>query len=688
MGYAQKKLNEIKQKNPSLFDIGVQTGIASPTASFSDDVFADQGNFYELSGSYYFSKIGVGLSLGQLSNPTENKLKSSLDETGYPIQVTSEKWKTSYYGIGPSYKMGFNKFEAVAFARAGVLSVKPTRLKGDFVFREEAVSGTPAEAIAVFNYDAKETSQSGFYTAGVKFGYNIIPRLNLYITANYLSSFSEHITMERSSTDIRNFDFNQDGVIDRNEFAELQFGQIDYETSTTKTKLQTLNYGVGLTYHIGKASAGERPSLKANDLDSKITVPLNSGSIVFTNPLKKEKVQQEELIAVLPKNNSVFNDASELKNFTWKLLGRDIKNPQYIIELTKIGRNQTSKRMYVEHTSKTSLAAMQVFKDTKVSAGQYRWKVTETTTGTTSNVMFFTFTSCEIDFAISNETIECLGYEGNDRKYKICFDSTYSSTSGDLTFADISSGLSVYDQSYASLSYTLTSPNPTLVTQIGASSSTVSYCFEVTVPPSVTAIGFGLQGDDLDPSPVLCQPGVSNNFDELPDCFCNECEDIELSFDNFNIELNGTSGNQFNFNGELNANVPIYGIEFQIQSYSYTSAPSACSEGVGSVEESGVILMPGTSINGSTALQLLNETVSGNPSSNNNATKAVKYTSTAPLTGGIPVNLTVGLPGPISGFDSSCCAMDYTVCVKVKVFYDESNCKSCVFTHCFNFNNQ
>jgi hypothetical protein len=28
------------------------------------------------------------------------------------------------------------------------------------------------------------------------------------------------------------------------------------------------------------------------------------------------------------------------------------------------------------------------------------------------------------------------------------------------------------------------------------------------------------------------------------------------------------------------------------------------------------------------------------------------------------------------------------VCIKVRVFYEEGNCKSCVFTHCFTFNNQ
>lgn len=217
----------------------------------------------------------------------------------------------------------------------------------------------------------------------------------------------------------------------------------------------------------------------------------------------------------------------------------------------------------------------------------------------------------------------------------------------------------------------------------------MSYCFEVTVDPStVTEIGFGLQGDDLDPSPIVCQPGASVMIDDLPDCICDECEDIELSFEDYTISMNGNTGNQFNINGNLNVNVPIYGVEVQIQSYSYSANPSACTDGVSSVEESGMILMPGTTINGSTSFQLANESISGSPNTNNNATKNIKYTSLSALTGAIPINLTVGLPGPLPGLDPDCCKIEYTVCIKIRIIYDEDECKSCVFTHCFTFNNQ
>jgi hypothetical protein len=696
-GYSQKKSNGLEQKSFGAFDISLATGISSATSTFSDNSYAGNGSFFELSSTYYFSKIGLGISLGSFSNPTEGNLLDFANKANYPIALNSEKWKTSYYGIGPSYKTNIGALEATYFAHTGIMSVKPISLEGNFI-PENIDPSSPTTSIPVYNYNTNKKNNIAFYNAGIRLGYKFNPNLGLYVSANYLSAFSDEITAQDGRKQI--IDLNKDGVINEFDMVDADGVPIDFQYTDKNIQPQVFNYGFGISYSFGKKpTVPKEPSTKGhtnpyfqeNSLEGDMVSIQNSGSVYFTNPAKEKvtkKNKQQKIISILPKNNSVFKNADEIKNFTWEVIGAKIPNPQFIIEVTKIGSNQKSQRIYIEKTSSTSLVATRIFKEHHLSEGQYRWKVTETTTGNSSDIKFFTFSNCEIDFAISNEEIECLGYEGENRKFKICFDSTYSSTSGDLTYANPGSGLTVFDQTYASLAYTMVSPNPTLLTQIGASSSTVSYCFEVTVPASVTSIGFGLQGDDLDPSPVLCQPGVSTNFDELPECICDDCEEIELSFDNFNISLNGASGNQFNFDGDINVNVPIYGIEFQIQSYSYTANPSACSEGVSSVSASGMFLMPGTTINGSTTFQLVNETASGSASSNNNATKNIKYTSNSALNGAIPVNLTIGLPGPISGLDPSCCEIEYTVCVKVKVFYEESNCKSCVFTHCFTFNNQ
>ena len=454
-GYSQNKTNGLDKSNSSLVEVLVTMGISSATSTFSDNSYAANGSFFELSSTYYFSKIGLGASIGSFSNPTEGNLLDFANQAAYPIEVNSEKWKTSYYGIGPSYRTNIGELEAFIFTRAGIMSVKPINLEGNFNLENADVSTT----IPVYNFSTKETTKTGFYSAGVRLGYKLNSNLGLYISANYLSAFSDEIIAQDGTKQFP--DLNKDGVIDDVDIIRLNGEQVDFEYTDKKIQPQVFNYGFGLSYSFGQkpnnsssraqdhnasrsnttssraqdhnasrsnttssraqdhnASRSNTTSSRAQDHNasrSNTTSSKNSGSIVLTN-LAKEKAdkkdQQQKIISVLPKNNSVFKNSDELKKFTWKIIGTKIANPQFIIEVTKIGNNQQAQRTYIGKTTKTNINPSSVFKESKPSDGQYRWKVTETTTGNSSDVKFFTFSNCEIDFAISNEEIECLGYEG------------------------------------------------------------------------------------------------------------------------------------------------------------------------------------------------------------------------------------------------------------------------------------
>lgn len=170
-------------------------------------------------------------------------------------------------------------------------------------------------------------------------------------------------------------------------------------------------------------------------------------------------------------------------------------------------------------------------------------------------------------------------------------------------------------------------------------------------------------------------------------CICTDCDSLQWSCNLDSIKL---SNNQYNLPGNLGvqkygATLPIFGVEFQVQSYSYSPTPLPCSNGVTSLEESGMLLMPATTINGTSAIQIYSVSVSG---SNNNASKSVKLLSTTPLPNPLPVNLTIGLPGAIPGLATDCCVIIYNVCIKTTVYYDREHCKSCTYTKCIEFSNQ
>src|SRR5690606_11277069 len=129
----------------------------------------------------------------------------------------------------------------------------------------------------------------------------------------------------------------------------------------------------------------------------------------------------------------------------------------------------------------------------------------------------------------------------------------------------------------------------------------------------------------------------------------------EVSFENFEFSAQNAQGTQYLFDGNITVNQPIYGIEVQVLSYQYSANPGGCTTGVNSVETSGMILSGLSTINGSGNLQVANESASGSPLSNTSATKVVRYLSTNSLTGPIPLNLVIGLPGALPGFDADCC---------------------------------
>lgn len=442
-----------------------------------------------------------------------------------------------------------------------------------------------------------------------------------------------------------------------------------YAERATTNRWSALTGRAGLSFALGKAK--ERAGRTR-------AVP-GSGAVTQQRPSNRERTQEKKqersLLAISPENNARYREAHELKNLTWQLVGTPVPNANYVVEVVRIDGKGQPRQAYVGRSVATTID-IAAFDGGSLPDGQYRWQVTEIGTGLTSDIRFFNISNCEIDLSIANETVECLGYEGEDRKYRICFDVSYTSPSGDLTYNDPTSGLSVYDQNYNPLSFTLVNPNTTLVTQTGATPSTVSYCVEVTVPSAVTAIGLGLQGDDLDPSPVLCQPGVSVVLDELPDCLCDACETMTASFDGFQVTPTVNNASLFAFDGSIVVNEPVYGVEIQVQSYSYTATPGGCSPGVTSVQSSGMIQPIGSTINGSGSLQA------------NGPTKVVRYLDNTPLTGPIPVHLLIGLPGPLAGLDAECCTIEYKVCLKVSLFYEDGTCKVCTFTQCFQFDNQ
>ncbi len=215
----------------------LSSGISTPSSNFSNDAYVKNGNYFELTGAYYFSKFGIGISVGQIASPTNENFSNSINSTDIPTTNSTQNWKQFYYGIGPEYKAQFGNFNATFSTKIGLQSVKSINLESNYTNGE-----TP---IAILKIKSDKTSSLSYFSTDLRFGYNLSSNFSLYATVNYMSALSNGITISKSKIT----DSNQNGIIDAE---DLKFATgsatIDYETSTQNIKPQSTNFGIGISY--------------------------------------------------------------------------------------------------------------------------------------------------------------------------------------------------------------------------------------------------------------------------------------------------------------------------------------------------------------------------------------------------------------------------------------------------------
>lgn len=114
---------------------------------------------------------------------------------------------------------------------------------------------------------------------------------------------------------------------------------------------------------------------------------------------------------IFPPGSDHFTSITEINNFTWQLIDADIPNAVYVITITKIGNNWQPSQIFTATTPNSEISALkakgkagkaladvvkrtgnpnQEGENAQTDNGKYKWTVTETTTGISSNPTFFT----------------------------------------------------------------------------------------------------------------------------------------------------------------------------------------------------------------------------------------------------------------------------------------------------------
>lgn len=275
----------------------------------------------------------------------------------------------------------------------------------------------------------------------------------------------------------------------------------------------------------------------------------------------QQTVRQEGSITLIsPKDGEILPEG-QLPTFTWMpstTAPRDVKYSLRIFEIKSsqtlsdaIQRNAT---WFEKREIRTTTFQYPTSAKKMENGKKYAWMVQATDkdgkpyggNNGTSEPASFAFSACDVNLSLKLDSIKCSPSINGNNKYILCITAAYTSATYNLTYSNTGSGLQAYHPSYAP-TYPISNLTPTLQVQNIGPTTSVKYCFEVTVPAAQTAIIIALQGDDKDPGPIVCQPGASLDV-TLPLCACDACDEKHFRFDTPTPSQINISNNILSFN--------------------------------------------------------------------------------------------------------------------------------------------
>jgi len=423
----------------------------------------------------------------------------------------------------------------------------------------------------------------------------------------------------------------------------------------------------------------EQPQTERLVIKTKSTPPVMG----LPNAYERQSKQGFQIVLDQPRPHAVFRSVDEVPAFRWHVVGEPPADAQYRLEVFQLNDRGNIIRQVASASvvpgEPYHLPAEEKARLANVpQTTYYSWKVTETTTGTSSGQPQYSVSgSASCGTVTDSIHIECDGWDVQSGlpKYQVKICLTNNPTSG-------TSGCAVTYTSITSNSGGTISNTNVLPPQVSIGPY-AHFCITFTYIPaslSQTTASFTTFGNWND---ALHNTANVLSTDSLPSCICRDCDSMNIQILNPQVQMQSADPHLFDITGAVQVNPQsVYAIEFSVQSFSFTATPGGCA-GVDSLEHDGMLVSNGTTVNGSNAGLVFGNAPTGNP----NIFKLIKWISSSPVPAGtsIPFDLVIGLPAASGGIDPSCCRIDYRLCLQVKVYYDA--CRYCTKTICLQFSN-
>lgn len=648
------------QSQPKV-EISPYAGWGIPIGKFGD--VSKPGLGYGLSADYFFiPNLGFGLNAysqaGSFKSLHDLSLIPPSSNNSYQL-LTSEKgnWSTLFFGAGPVYRAGSEKFNVDIFSKAGYTLLKSPDVNSTFIYGDH---NKPIASVG--------NIQNAFgLLSGMRLNIGLSSTISLFLGVQHLYSGAK---FDYTTVDISKAYYTDAAGVSRFEPGLL----VEQPERVQQISPSYINTNIGINIKLG----GKKKSHTA----TKPLVESPSINQVGDNISDLSDFFEPELD--FPLNKTTFDvERNNRPDFTWSPGSEPVKD--YTFVLLKDG-----KEVYREKTKKASLAhnaeLEKIYATTPENAStNYAWKVISNLTD-----------ARQIPSETNNFKMQRSSGAFHDVHDIECDEPAYNSDgsvnyTAQITFFNNISATHPLIISSAS-DINLTSPSGALITGLTTCSpphSPVTFpitvapggsqtiCFKFTVASGTNNIISNVNGT------ISGLPQVSNAQDSIKSCICTVCDTWRLrvrgnratQIDNkfANMQLSGTLT-------LMNAN-PIIEVKAEVVSIKQTVSDTACytctkhDDNMGLIRSGKITPANNWGNAGNGALFDDNNDGYGNE---------LTWTSSsgAGVNFGIPKNILINLNLPEFN-NLECCKTTYHICVRYT--FTDVDCNSCDYLVCYRY---
>lgn len=288
--------------------------------SKSSNMFCENGWNAQANFEMFFGKIGLGLTAGYQSLASQNKFTDFIvKKFNDNSSISTQPWRNTFLAVGPTLKLGSNRFELDIFTKIGLSQIDVPNL-----YYRKNFFGQNYE---IASFSGSNPNLTPLWLGGVSLHYRLPSNFSFFINSSILST--QFIGKVNSLLTYRDaIDSDRNGVIDDTEFFEAAV-----VNELKENIFSNVNLNFGVSYQIGRV-AKQKDAVKMLSLEDNIKN--NETEFVVAKEEIKEEHLDEDIIFAEEKNDKInfqqVDNGPDSQNEMQNIVAAENKSQQTEVE--------------------------------------------------------------------------------------------------------------------------------------------------------------------------------------------------------------------------------------------------------------------------------------------------------------------------------------------------------------------